>query len=57
MTKIEATLAAHARSRIVGYAFAVEWSDGRWTVEDRKPAFRSANCKVIECEDGRERIA
>lgn len=57
MTKIEAILAAHARSRIVGYAYAVETADRSWIVADRKPGLRANGCKVIECEDGQERIA
>lgn len=55
----DAIIAAHRQSRQVaaGVAYAVQWPLGHFTVEYCKPSLRDARMKVIECEDGRERLA
>lgn len=56
----DAVIGAKARARLngLGYAFAVQWPLGHFTVEDRKPSLRSQNMRVLECTcDGRECLA
>jgi hypothetical protein len=61
--KSDALIAAHRASREngLGYAFAVEWTSNRWSVETRKPLMRPMVSgkpgQVIECRDGREFFA
>lgn len=55
----DAIIAAHRQSRMVaaGVAYAVQWPLGHFTVEYCKPTLRDQRMKVIECEDGREKLA
>lgn len=57
MDKLEAIAEAHKASKANGYAYAVQWPAGHWTVETRKPSLRQSGMTVIECEEGRESLA
>ena len=58
-TFADALIHAHRISRQVsqGYAYAVQWPLGQFTVEYRKPSLRDQRMRVIECCDGRELLA
>ena len=57
MSKEDALAAAHTAAKRDGYAFAVKWPSGLWSVEARKPSLRMPGMIIIECEAGRELIA
>ena len=66
LSKIEATTwidtvsaaKSRAKSNGNGYAFAVQWPAGHFTVEDRKPSLRAPGMRVLDCDtEGHEVLA
>lgn len=40
-----------ARANERGYAYAVQWPDKHFTVEDNRPLLRNRDFRVLECDD------
>jgi hypothetical protein len=56
--RVQATSDARQAARKSGLAYAVQWPDGHWTVEQRKPLLRTREMKVLEYgPDGVEYLA
>lgn len=57
LDRAAAIAGAHQMAAEHGYAFAVRWPNGYWTVERRKPSLRDSRFVVVECEGDRESLA